>query len=341
MLLMGHVRSTAARDGGMNVRACLALALATAFWGCAPRPVFRHPTTPPDDQPPAVPIGGNAGDAAATIDGPGRPPDSPGAAVTDGGLDRGGLDGGGRATPPDAGPTPPDAAREVTATPADAAPAPDLALPRDAAPVTPPPPAMVMLPLIVTEQFGNQGWFGDATIAAHFAPGSGIIKQQPSTAGPCAARLPRARGQCLEVTYTPPPDLIPPATGGQIGAYLLAALTADHADAVPPARAGDPNWGLERGPTPPARPLQLSFRAAVALRPATVTFRAGTDQDTIRGPDTAVLLTTGWTAHSIPLTGGGGAGRGVVGPFAWLALDTTQPLTLYLDDIVWEPSDSP
>src|SRR5438105_85956 len=33
----------------------------------------------------------------------------------------------------------------------------------------------VPLPLVVTDHFSNRGWFGDATIAAFFKPGSMII----------------------------------------------------------------------------------------------------------------------------------------------------------------------
>ena len=63
----------------------------------------------------------------------------------------------------------------------------------------------IPLPLVVTDHFTNRGWFGDASIAMHFKPGSTIIKEAVSTSGPCASRPPGARGKCLQFTYTPPP----------------------------------------------------------------------------------------------------------------------------------------
>src|SRR5881394_3630245 len=55
------------------------------------------------------------------------------------------------------------------------------------------------LPVIVTTVFNNQGWFADPSLSSMFKPGSTIIHQAESIAGPCSMRDPAARGKCLKV----------------------------------------------------------------------------------------------------------------------------------------------
>jgi hypothetical protein len=196
------------------------------------------------------------------------------------------------------------------------------------------PGAPVPLPLVVTEQFPDVGWFGDPAVMAQFQPGSMIIRQGAGSAGPCAARRPGARGRCLEIRYTPPPGLQPGPGGGWVGVYFLRALASPHPQAMPPAHAGEPNWGLEPGLPVAAGATRISFLAA-AEASVGVTFRAGTDHDDFVLPEQSELLVTGWTAHALPLAGATYS-SGVLGAFAWVLKDTTRPATFYLDDLVWE-----
>jgi hypothetical protein len=191
------------------------------------------------------------------------------------------------------------------------------------------------LPLVVTNAFNNQGWFADPTVSASFAPGSMVIKQGDSLAGPCAARDPKARGKCLAITYTPPAGLTPPSAGGYVGVFFLSTLLHDHPEATPPAQVGDANWGVEPGVPVPAGATRISFKAASATDQLHVTFKAGTDRDSFLVPPSAVSLGTAWAPQSLSLAGMS-YGATVIGGFAWVLLDTTKPATFYLDDIVWE-----
>jgi hypothetical protein len=191
------------------------------------------------------------------------------------------------------------------------------------------------LPLVVTSAFNNQGWFADPSVSASFAPGSMVIKQGDSLAGPCAARPPGARGKCLAVTYTPPSGLTPPAAGGYVGVFFLSTVLHDHPEATPPVQVGEANWGVEPGVAVPAGATRISFQAASAGGPLPVTFKAGTDRDSFLVPETAVELDPAWAAHTLSLHGMS-YGATVIGGFAWVLLDTTKPATFYLDDIVWE-----
>ena len=204
-------------------------------------------------------------------------------------------------------------------------------------PAVPPPPqgAPLPLPMVVTQHFSNQGWFADDVLGATFKPGVAIIKQVPSTSGPCAARPGGARGACLEVSYTPPPGHVPPATGGWVGVYFLGTLRQAHLDANPPARPGDPNWGLEAGLPVAKGATKISFYAAGASAGSRLTFRAGTDKDGFVLPEKVEPLETTWVKYSLPFAGAQYEG-GVIGAFAWVWKDTAQPVTFYLDDVAWE-----
>jgi hypothetical protein len=222
--------------------------------------------------------------------------------------------------PPDAAPPPPDAAP----------PPPDTAPP---APDTAPPPGG-SLPLVVTDHFTAQGWFGDATLGAAFAPGSTVIRQVPAQEGPCAERPPGARGSCLEVSYTPPAGIAPPPEGGWVGVYFLPPLAMDHPEAAPPLRVGEANWGIEPGLLVAAGARRLSFYAAAATPALDVTFRVGSEQDMFLLPEQTETLGARWERHALPLAGA--SYTRVIGGFAWLLKDTTRPARFYLDDIVWE-----
>ena len=200
----------------------------------------------------------------------------------------------------------------------------------DPGPVGPP----VGLPLVVTDHFQNRGWFGDASIAMYFKPGSSLIKETVSVTGPCANRPAGARGKCLQFTYTPPPGFAPPPMGAFVGLYMLPTLKAAHPEAVPPTKIGDPNWGLEPGVPVAPGARRVAFSAA-SDQPLRISFRAGTAKDNITLPESTDVLSTAWSAHSISLAGGD-PGTALLGGFAWTIKDTGKPATFYVDGIVWD-----
>jgi hypothetical protein len=192
------------------------------------------------------------------------------------------------------------------------------------------------LPLVVTSVFNNQGWFADPTISAQFTPGSMVIRQADSIAGPCARRLPGASGKCLKVVYTPPAGVTPPAGGGgYVGVFMLTTLMHDHPELMPAARTGDANWGVEPGAPVPPGATKISFLAASETDGLMVTFKAGTDKDAFAVPETPIALTTAWKESTLPL-GSQSYGSAVVGGFAWVLSDTSKPATFYLDGIIWQ-----
>jgi hypothetical protein len=193
----------------------------------------------------------------------------------------------------------------------------------------------IPLPMSVTAQFQNQGWFADKAVSAAFLPGSMVIKQADATTGPCATRAPDARGKCLKIVYTPPPNLVPPTTGSWVGVFFLTTLLNDHAELVPPAKAGDANWGAEPGRNIAAGATKISFSAAAEVDGTAVTFKAGTDKDAFVLPEQTEVLGTGWKTLELSLAGQT-YGSNVVGAFAWILKDTTKPATFYLDNIIWQ-----
>ncbi len=214
---------------------------------------------------------------------------------------------------------------------ADTRPAPDAVDPADG---PGPPGERLPLPLLVTEHFLQQGWFADPNLALLFTPGSTIIRAVESGTGPCAARVPGARGRCIEVTYTPPADLVPPATGGWVGSYFLTALREAHPDQSPPAQAGDGNWGIEPG-LPVARGAdRISLNVATDQPGFTVGFGAGSTPDGFVLPETIVSPTAAWSRLRISLAGV--RYDRVLTPLGWQLHDTTRPAHFYLDDIAWE-----
>jgi hypothetical protein len=201
----------------------------------------------------------------------------------------------------------------------------------DPVPVGPP----VGLPLIVTDTFQNRGWFGDASIAMYFKDGSTLIKESTSVSGPCAKRLPNARGKCLQFIYTPPPGFAPPAKGAFVGLYMLPTLKAAHPEAMPPTKIGDPNWGgVEAGVPVAPGARRLTFNAA-SDQPLRISFRGGTNKDNISLPEATDVLSTDWSSHSISLAGGD-TGAALLGGFAWTIKDTGKPATFYVDNIIWD-----
>jgi hypothetical protein len=192
----------------------------------------------------------------------------------------------------------------------------------------------IPLPMSVTAQFQNQGWFADSSLTPFFAPGATVIKQTDVTTGPCAMRAAQARGKCLKITYTPPAGLMAPPAGTWVGVFFLTTLLSDHAELVPPAKAGDANWGAEPGRYIAAGATKISFAAAAEVDGTSVSFKAGTDKDGFAVPETPEMLSTGWKTYELPLAGQS-YGQSVVGAFAWILTDTTRPATFYLDDIVW------
>jgi hypothetical protein len=209
--------------------------------------------------------------------------------------------------------------------------------PRDGGPATGTGGASaVALPLVVTDYFNNQGWFGDVGILTVVHPGSTVIRQFSANEGNCAARMPGARGHCLEIVYTPPATVPAPPSGGPfLGVYFLRSLRATHTEVTPAGRPGDPNWGLEPGLAVAPGATQISFYAASATANQSVTFRAGTDKDSFVLPETTEILKTTWTRYTLPLSGGTYP-AGILGAFAWAIKDTRAPARFYVDDLVWE-----
>ncbi len=203
------------------------------------------------------------------------------------------------------------------------------------APGAPPAGQPVSLPIVVTDNFTNRGWFGDGSISRYFQAGSMLIKEAPSTSGPCAARPAGARGACLEFTYTPPPGFTPPATGAFLGVFMLPTLRMAHPEAVPPARAGEPNWGLEPGVPVAAGARRVSFYAASTQNDLRVSFRAGLDKDSVVLPEHTEVLGGAWQPISMSLAGADTGGH-LLGGFAWTIKDTGRPATFYVDGIVWD-----
>lgn len=193
----------------------------------------------------------------------------------------------------------------------------------------------VALPVIVTTHFNNQGWFGDAEVSKEFKPGTTIIKQGSASTGLCAMRSATPRGQCIKVEYKPPANLMVPTEGGFVGVFFLTTLTKPHPELKPPAAAGEANWGAEPGKKIAPGAQKVTFSAAAETDGATVIFKAGTDADAVKIPETPQTLTTAWKTYELPLDGQTYA-EGVLGGFAWVIKDTKTPVTFYLDNIVWE-----
>jgi hypothetical protein len=192
------------------------------------------------------------------------------------------------------------------------------------------------LPMVVTTNFDNQGWFADPELEKTFQPGSTTIRQDAATTGPCGMRTSQARGKCLKITYTPPPNLMPPATGGWVGVFFLTTVLTDRPSATPPVKVGDANWGTsgEPGRNIAAGATKITFQAASDTAGQSVTFKAGTASDVFVVADKPETLGTAWQSYTLPLTGN--YGSSVFGAFAWVLTDTTKAATFYLDNIVWE-----
>jgi hypothetical protein len=193
----------------------------------------------------------------------------------------------------------------------------------------------VTLPMSVTAQFPNQGWFADKAVSASFAPGSMVIKQADATTGPCAMRPAEARGKCLKIVYTPPAGLVPPSDGSFVGVFFLTTLNSDHPELMPPAKIGEANWGAEPGRNIAPGATQISFSGAADADGTAVAFKAGTDLDSFAVKEQPEVLGTTWKTYSLSLAGQT-YGTNVVGAFAWIIKDTTKPATFYLDNIVWQ-----
>jgi hypothetical protein len=195
------------------------------------------------------------------------------------------------------------------------------------------------LPLVVTDHYENRGWFGDPGLVAQF-PGSAIIEEVESAAGPCAARPPGARGKCLRFKYTPPPGLSAPASGGFVGDFFLRSLAFYHPEVAPTPRPGSPNWGVEPAVDVAPGATRLSFYAVADQPGATVVFRAGIDRDAFAVPPVTASLGTTWQPYTVSLAGAQ-YGSNVFAPFGWMLSDTSRPVTFYVDGIVWEGSAPP
>ena len=181
---------------------------------------------------------------------------------------------------------------------------------------------------------------GDAFCASgdrrRFHPYQVTVGGFDQSTGPCAMRMHDARGKCMKITPIPPPNLVPPATGGWVGVFFLTTVLTDRPSATPPVKIGDANWGTsgEPGRNIAAGATRISFLAASDTAGQSVTFKAGTASDSFVVADKPETLGTGWQSYTLPLTGS--YGTNVYGAFAWVLTDTTKAATFYLDNIVWE-----
>jgi hypothetical protein len=189
------------------------------------------------------------------------------------------------------------------------------------------------LPMSVTTHFQNQGWFADPSLEPHFSGGT-VIRQIDGTTGPCAQRQPQARGKCIKVTYTPPTGFVPAAGGGWVGVFFLTTVANDHPEAMPPARAGDANWGVEPGRSVAPGATRITFLGAADQEGVGVTFKAGSGMDTFMLPDQRETLGTSWKSYTLSLAGK--SYSNVIGAFAWVLTDTGKATTFYLDSIEWQ-----
>ena len=199
--------------------------------------------------------------------------------------------------------------------------------------------AVVPLPLSVTAQFPNQGWFGDPVLEKAFGEGSNVIRQVDATTGPCMSRQAPMRGKCLKITFTPPAAgaANPDGGAGWVGVFFLTTILKDHSDLVPPLKIGQPNWGDagEAGVNIAPGATKISFNAAADVEGQSVSFKAGVDKDSFVVAEQAEVLGTAWKSYSLSLAGAM-YGNNVIGGFAWVLTDTSKPATFYLDNIIWE-----
>jgi hypothetical protein len=197
---------------------------------------------------------------------------------------------------------------------------------------------VIPLPMVVTTQYSNQGWFGDTSLTAAISSGM-LIQQGTSVAGPCAMRSPNARGQCLKIVYTPPAGVMPPLKDGKpagyVGVFFLTTILVADPTAVPPLKIGDANWGSQPGKNVAPGATKISFSAAAETAGLSVGFKAGAATDTLVLMDQIEVLGPTWKDTSISLVGQT-YGTNLIGAFAWVLTDTTKPATFYLDNIVWE-----
>ncbi len=198
----------------------------------------------------------------------------------------------------------------------------------------------VGLPMVVTDNYENRGWFGDADITGRFS-GSGMIAEAgTSTAALCTSgRTPGARGKCLEFSFRPPAARMLPPEGGYVGDFLLTTLALPHPEASPTPHKGEANWGYEPAVALPPGATHISFYAA-APEPVAVTFGAGVGRDQFQVPEVTHTLTPTWQPYSISLAGAS-YGTNVFGAFSWTLKDTSKPARFFIDGVVWEGSGGP
>jgi hypothetical protein len=197
---------------------------------------------------------------------------------------------------------------------------------------------VIPLPMVVTTQYSNQGWFGDTSLTSAISSGM-LIQQGTSVTGPCAMRAPDARGQCLKIVYTPPAGLVPPTKDGKpagyVGVFFLTTILMADPNAIPPLKIGDANWGSQPGKNVAPGATKIAFSAASETEGLSVGFKAGVTNDSLLLMDQVEVLGTAWKSLAISLVGQS-YGTNLIGAFAWVISDTTKPATFYLDNIVWE-----
>jgi hypothetical protein len=163
---------------------------------------------------------------------------------------------------------------------------------------------------------------GDATVAGSVTIGTDAA---PCAGAPAAAN----RGACYTITYKPQP----------IGAGAASTWSGFY------WQYPDDNWGSMQPLSIATGAKDISFYAKTMSGGLAVTFEAGgimnqisaatpyTDGFSVSQP---FNLTTTWTKYTLPMTGLTYSG-GVLGAFAWVvSVPNTNPVTFFIDGVVWE-----
>ena len=163
----------------------------------------------------------------------------------------------------------------------------------------------IPLPMVVTTNFDNQGWFADPEVEKAFQPGSMVIRQADGTTGPCAACACPDPRQVPEGHLHAAAGLVPPAMGGWVGVFFLTTVLTDRPSATPPVKVGDANWGVSGEPGKNIAPgaTKISLPGGRRHRGPGVTFKAGTASDSFVVADKPETLGTTWKRYTLPLTG--------------------------------------
>jgi len=177
------------------------------------------------------------------------------------------------------------------------------------------------LPFTVSDDFVPSGFMGDSPTDFN-----GIAMSADTSA--CPSRAPNAVGACYSVQWTP--TFVPDAKSAWVGVYWQYPSN---------------NWGALPGKPVSAGATKVSFAAMGAKGGEVIQFLAGGVNTTGGNPaltnadsfsaTASVTLTSSWATYEVPLTGD--TYSSIIGAFAWtITTSATDPISFYVDDIVWE-----